>query len=1697
MKPSDLLVPLVLLSSLDCLPAQGDFANATAPAQTLSISDQRPVRDLDAPQVVPNPLLTPEYTDADVFALMIFEEPLVPVAGGKDTPEERAAFVAVINAYTKAVEGRTSSVGILEGFVAAHPKSRWRAALEYNLGLIRYAGAYFTEALERYEAAYKAARNDKEPRAKALADAALAALAEMKAKLGCVAECDALVKEGFGRKAGGSSQQKFATLGEAVEVMKDPKPGFAFKCGPFALASARSSLGLEPQFTEAIAEAKSGPEGFSFAAVADIARRSGMACQVVRATPAQLAVLPVPAVIHWKLGHYAAITARSADGSQFRVVDPTFRFDRWVSADAIAVEGSGLFLTFAPNPLLAAAEPGVAEATYGRGFPSGRDPNQNKECDQQTNCGCGGTPMAGYSIHLMAVSLHVADTPIQYQHHVGPSANVRVFHNETSTIQPANNNGTSLGNQWSHNWLSYVKVSGTVPAAYTWAAVALRGGGSEDHTLLTSGTAGAMASKGNKRGLATLVYSGTTNNTFRRELPNGWVERYNRARVTAPDTYYYLTAVEDEAGNVVTVDYTTTLNRVSKLTDELGNIVNFKYQHPDDSHKVTSIEDPFSTTAVPRTANFAYSTVNGSLQLASITDPIGIVSSFGYGAGDVINSITTPYGTTNFARATAGSLDRWIEATDPIGQTERVEYRNGLSSVSPSIYTTPPSAEEPPATFTIPNHGSVSFGKTTQHLYDSQISFYWTKKMWKAVLDLRTSGTLPATAVDYDKAIAYRWLRVSPGNATLSPTLHSVRQPLEYRVWFNYPGQTNSDQGYNAEGSSNVPSKTARVVSGSTAQLTQVTSNTAGNPLVVVDPLGRRTVLDYGSNAIDLSKVRVAISGSGTATSNFTYETVYEANYPALGTDHRPTWIRTSSGTSGRLDLQWNARGQLTQLTNARNETTVNTYSAGKLTEINPGLAGASDKVVLTYDSAQRVRTRTAWAFSGTFSYDNLDRLTEIKYPDATTETWNYQFSGTGGPSLDVWRTKDRLGRFTNYAFNGQRQMTSMTDALNRTTFYEWCRCGALQKLTDPKNQITDWKYDIQGRLTEKKIAGSVVETRQYEPQRGLLTKIIDALAQEKQFVYALDDRATNLNYVNDIVSTPDVTWQWSPRYARVTHRIDGTGTTAYGYGAINTNAANLLETEDLPGANNTITYAYDKVARLFSRTIDAEPSNKIAFYRDEIGRIEGTIATSGTVGYFYSGTHGRLTSQVNTGNGQTISIGYLDNDPVKPPNARNLVTTSGSIAVAGLSYPVINAMGRIGQVTASTSTMWSGTMEYDSADQLTRANTTGGGGKDNRYTYDLAANVEEWQETVSGTSTYYPYQKDGTNFTTGILQGVTSGTGSPYLSLTRNANGNTTSWSDALSGKSETLSWDAENRLVKVSQSPGNREFVMTYDGRHRLATIEEILSGVTQKTTRLIWSGMEICEERDAATNAVLTKYFPDGEIQFVGGTWVPIWYYRDHLGSILETYSTTGTRQSQRRFDEWGRMTGSAPGAGVSKKGYTGHYQPAGLDYVMAPYRWYSPTTRSWLSRDPIGEAGGINLYGYVSNNPINYVDPTGEIAVALPVLVPVGVALGGAAILCYMNPACRDAMEDLGRAMLDDLRKGPPICETKGWDHESPNPDKTGRRGDHKNRPDGKRDRDPKEKPPVASPKPRPYNPNPRDPNPYSGPPKDGGPAPLRH
>src|SRR5262249_7966785 len=115
--------------------------------------------------------------------------------------------------------------------------------------------------------------------------------------------------------------------------------------------------------------------------------------------------------------------------------------------------------------------------------------------------------------------------------------------------------------------------------------------------------------------------------------------------------------------------------RLYALQDALGQVTTNSYDlttntNSDDFFKITKVTDPFG-----RSATFEYT----NSHLWRITDVIGLQSVFSYTNSsnvDFITSMTTPYGTTAFAYGEPNSYKyRWLEATDPLGQKERIETR--------------------------------------------------------------------------------------------------------------------------------------------------------------------------------------------------------------------------------------------------------------------------------------------------------------------------------------------------------------------------------------------------------------------------------------------------------------------------------------------------------------------------------------------------------------------------------------------------------------------------------------------------------------------------------------------------------------------------------------------------------------------------------------------------------------------------------------------------------------------------------------------------------------------------------------------------------------------------------------------------------------------------------------------------------------
>ena len=128
--------------------------------------------------------------------------------------------------------------------------------------------------------------------------------------------------------------------------------------------------------------------------------------------------------------------------------------------------------------------------------------------------------------------------------------------------------------------------------------------------------------------------------------------------------------------------------------------------------------------------------------------------------------------------------------------------------------------------------------------------------------------------------------------------------------------------------------------------------------------------------------------------------------------------------------------------------------------------------------------------------------------------------------------------------------------------------------------------------------------------------------------------------------------------------------------------------------------------------------------------------------------------------------------------------------------------------------------------------------------------------------------------------------------------------------------------------------------------------------------------------------------------------------------------------------------------------------GLHYNW--HRYYDPDTGRYLTSDPIGLEGGINLYPYVLNDPVNKIDPDGRLVITIPAIVLYG--------------AFAVATTYYGTKAINDTQK---YLESRRWDnHEDPNiynEEKRKLKEANKYRPPNDEDPD-KNPPPVIRPTP---------------------------
>ena len=362
---------------------------------------------------------------------------------------------------------------------------------------------------------------------------------------------------------------------------------------------------------------------------------------------------------------------------------------------------------------------------------------------------------------------------------------------------------------------------------------------------------------------------------------------------------------------------------------------------------------------------------------------------------------------------------------------------------------------------------------------------------------------------------------------------------------------------------------------------------------------------------------------------------------------------------------------------------------------------------------------------------------------------------------------------------------------------------------------------------------------------------------------------------------------------------------------------------------------------------------------------------------------------------------------------ARDVVTAVSNawdgVPVSSCAY-ASDALGRRTARTDTSAGLQSGNaFGYNARSELVEATMDSSA---YAYAYDPIGN-REWAALNAATNLY---AADALNLY-GEIQATAGGIPSaPALTPSYDADGNLTAlgpW---------TYAWDAENRLVSACSNDALL-VVNTYDHQSRRIRKEvfDVSNNCKLKTVNYLWDGWNIFREvLDTATLSVTNYYTwgPDlsGTMQGAGGvgglvavTTVssgappPVLHFPccDANGNITGYVAGDGTVAARYAYDAFGNVTAeSGPLADTFTHRFSTKPFDAETGLVMFQLRPYDPPTGRFIGRDPIEEAGGLNLHGFVGNDSINKIDTLGlsvKPTVLEEILATIGAVLFGGRIM----------------------------------------------------------------------------------------------------
>jgi RHS repeat-associated protein len=799
-------------------------------------------------------------------------------------------------------------------------------------------------------------------------------------------------------------------------------------------------------------------------------------------------------------------------------------------------------------------------------------------------------------------------------------------------------------------------------------------------------------------------------------------------------------------------------------------------------------------------------------------------------------------------------------------------------------------------------------------------------------------------------------------------------------------------------------------------------------------------------------------------TTQFTYDldgrltnTVYADGYQVNRAFDSSGLLHSVTDSGGReVDFQYSQMGRETVLALAQSPTSYlyQSYQYDEYARLTNSVDRNGVRTVSAYDLLGRLTNRLVVSYSidvvhpgpESFAYDSRG-LT------------NY-FDQLGHPTAFV---RDALGRelfetnanqeVLQFTYNPSDELLTLTDGKNQTTTWRYDTYGRVTNKVDALGTNSFiYAYDANDRLTNRTSAAKGATGYRYDPI-GNLTNVVYPVSSNLVFKYDGLNRLTNM--LDGVGST---VFGWTPGSQLATEDGPWPGdTVSYSYTDRLRTALQLSQPNASPWVQN---YTYDTDYRLsttaspaggFSYAYEDGPvgnrhasllmnsltypygSTTVRIF-DDVGRLE-SISSHETHFYYYDAASERTQHVFTAGNYVDYTydnLGQLKTAKGYDPGgsarlheqfgyaydkAWNLSSRTNNALVQTFSANAANELSSVSR---------SGTLTIAGSVSSTHSPSVTVSGIGAAAVYSDATWARAGATPANGPNTYTATASDSYGRTSTDSITVTS---SNSVSFVYDANGN------LLSDGNRNFAYDDENQLISVWVANSWRsDFV--YDGlmRRRIRREYSWASGIwnLKSEIRYTYDGNLVIQERDANNLATVTYTRgidlsgslqgaggiggllarSDNRLLLAGSASAHAYYHSDGNGNVTSLVNGSSSVVAQYLYDPFGNLlakSGPLADANLYRFSSKECHPNSGLAHYL--YRYYDSNLQRWLSRDPIGETGCVNLYSAFYNNPISSLDPLGLLNTT------------------ECN-ALRVQIFTKAKDLLDDLRRYDPVADGRG-------------------------------------------------------------------